>query len=115
MAVGHLAVHVTGGNTWLSEMGKKNMSLCPTLASKKTKSIKCPDLRRSPEYFSTATSLGGGGAEGFCPADAVTAGLLFQDGGERRGLDALLLLSTGWKELPTFISTSGPLSSEGGG
>lgn len=71
-------------------------------------------LSRSPENFSTPTSLGTGGREGGwgCPADVVSAGLHWEDGGERRGLVALLVPSTGWKELPIFISTNGPLSSE---
>lgn len=78
------------------------------------KSLQCPHLSRSAEYFSTPTSLGRGGREeGLgCPADAASAGLLWEDGGERRGLVALLVPSTGWKELPIFISTSGPLSSD---
>lgn len=62
-------------------------------------------LSRSPEYFSTPTSLGrgrGGFALGV-PADAEDGGLLWEGGGERKG-------SSGWKELPILISTSGPLS-----
>lgn len=76
-------------------------------------SLQCPHLSRSPEYLSTATSLGRGGREeGLgCPADAAGAGLLWEDGGDFRGRVTLLVLSTGWKELPSFISTSGPLSS----
>lgn len=77
-------------------------------------SLQFPHLRRSPEYFSTATSLGRGGIEeglGF-PADAAGAGLLWEGGGERIVSVTLLVLSTGWKELPNFISTSGPLSSD---
>lgn len=75
--------------------------------------LQCPHLSRSPEYLSTATSLGRGGREeGLgCPADAAGAGLLWEDGGDFRGRVTLLVLSTGWKELPSFISTSGPLSS----
>lgn len=76
-------------------------------------SLQCPHLSRSPEYLSTATSLGRGGREeGLgCPADAAGAGLLWEDGGDFRELVTLLVLSTGWKELPSFISTRGPLSS----
>ena len=53
-----------------------------------------PDLSLSPEYFSTATSLGTGGG----------AGLGWEVEGWGRG-------STGWKVLPILISTNGPLSS----
>lgn len=69
------------------------------------------DLSRSPEYFSRATSFGSCGSKGAFGGPGGAAGLCWDDKGERRGLVALLVPSNGWKELPIFISTSGPLSS----
>lgn len=130
-AVGHLAIHIAGGNPRFSETEKSpNQSQTENpgfvyLYETQIQAFSCrletallslqfPHLRRSPEYFSTATSLGREGIEeglGF-PADAAGAGLLWEGGGERIVSVTLLVLSTGWKELPIFISTSGPLSSD---
>lgn len=68
-------------------------------------------LSRSPEYFSRATSFGSCGSEGVIGGPGGPAGLFWDNKGERRGLVASLVPSNGWKELPIFISTSGPLSS----
>lgn len=68
-------------------------------------------LRRSPENLSTATSFGSGGSEGSFGGPGGAAGLFWDEKGERRGLVDSLVPSSGWKELPILISTSGPLSS----